>query len=71
MNATVSSANNTENSSAVGGLVGKTTGAGTTIADNLLAGVSVNGDKRVGGVFGWANVGADVPALRARHVGDR
>jgi uncharacterized repeat protein (TIGR02543 family) len=60
MNATVSSANNTDNSSAVGGLVGKSTGAGTTIADNLLAGVSVNGDKRVGGVFGWANVGVDV-----------
>jgi uncharacterized repeat protein (TIGR02543 family) len=57
---TVSSASNTDNSSAVGGLVGKSTGADNRISDNLLAGVTVNGDKRVGGVIGWANVAVTV-----------
>ncbi|WP_244931176.1 InlB B-repeat-containing protein [Nocardioides sp. W7] len=56
MNATVRSSDNTDNSSAVGGLIGKSTGAGNTLADNLLAGVTVNGDKRVGGVIGWAQL---------------
>lgn len=56
MNATVRSADNTDNSAAVGGLVGKSTGAGNVFEDNLIAGVTVSGDKRVGGVVGWSNV---------------
>ncbi|MBO1900709.1 InlB B-repeat-containing protein [Leucobacter weissii] len=51
---------NIENSSAVGGLVGKSVGAGNTIADNLISDVEVFSDKRVGGVIGWQNSAADV-----------
>ena len=57
---TVRSPDNTDNSSGVGGLAGKAVGGGNTLVGNLLAGVTINGDKRVGGVIGWANGDAAV-----------
>jgi hypothetical protein len=71
----IASPDNTDNSSAVGGFVGKTVAGTNRISDSLLSGTSVSGDKRVGGVVGWQNAATTVAgnlvvdASAAQHGG--